>query len=180
MFAHRLLLSKKLSLVSKKPLKFIKQLNVTQEFSTSGSMLSSFKDNSGDQMNISLFNVKKSLKLASTQFEDGFTHLKTLCPVCDPTTEKAEDIYINKTTGNVSCITNISLDITELFQVNLYAQNAGTEQSSDSLKNSSLHHDPKRQPMNLIHTRNFSSPPKNNIKETTISISRCMKAITRS
>lgn len=98
MFAHRLLLSKKLSLVSKKPLKFIKQLNVTQDFSTSSSTLSSFKDDSSDHMNISLFNVKKSLKLANIEFEDGFTHLKTICPVCDPT-GKAEDIYINKTTG---------------------------------------------------------------------------------
>lgn len=98
MFAHRLLLTKKLSLVSKKPLKIFKQRNVTQDFSTSGASLSSFKDTSGDQMNVSLFNVKKSLKLANIEFEDGFTNLKTLCPVCDPT-GKAEDIYINKTTG---------------------------------------------------------------------------------
>jgi hypothetical protein len=101
MFSHRLLLSKKFSLLSKKPLKFIKQLNVTQEFSTSGSTLSSFKDNNSDQINVSLFNVKKSLKLASTEFEDGYTNLKTQCPVCDPS-GKTEDIYINKTTGEIS------------------------------------------------------------------------------
>jgi hypothetical protein len=100
MFAHRLFLSKKLSLVSKKPLKFIKQINVTQEFSTTGPSNSSFKDSDKDHMNISLFNVKKSLKLANTEFDDGFTNLKTLCPVCDPTV-KREDIYINKTTGNL-------------------------------------------------------------------------------
>lgn len=98
MFSHRLLLTKKFSFVSKKPLKFIKQLNVSQDISTSSSLLSSFKDNSSDQINISLFNVKKSLKLANSEFEDGFTNLKTQCPVCN-TSEKAEDIFINKTTG---------------------------------------------------------------------------------
>lgn len=98
MFVHRLLLSKNLSLVSKKPLKVLKQLNVNHDFSTSSSTLSSFKDGSSDHMNVSLFNIKKSLKLANTEFEDGFTNLKTICPVCDPT-GKAEDIYINKTTG---------------------------------------------------------------------------------
>lgn len=98
MFVHRLFLTKKLSLVSKKPLKILKQLNVNQDFSTSGPSCSSFKDTSLDPMGVSLFNVKKSLKLANTEFEDGFTNLKTLCPVCDPS-GKAEDIYINKTTG---------------------------------------------------------------------------------
>lgn len=98
MFSPRLLLTKKLSLVSKKPLKFIKQLNVSQDISTSSSSLSSFKDNNSDQINISLFNVKKSLKLANSGFEDGFTNLKTQCPVCD-LPGKAEDIFINKTTG---------------------------------------------------------------------------------
>jgi hypothetical protein len=98
MLSHRLLLSKKFCVASKKPLKFIKQLNVAQDISTSSSSYSSFKDNNSDQINVSLFNVKKSLKLANTEFEDGFTNLKTQCPVCDPS-GKAEDIYINKTTG---------------------------------------------------------------------------------
>lgn len=95
MFAHRLLLSKKLSL---KPLKILKQLNSNQEFSTTNAGLSSFKDVNGDQMNVSLFNIKKSLKLANKEFEDGFTNLKTMCPVCDPS-GKTEEIFINKTTG---------------------------------------------------------------------------------
>lgn len=98
MFAHRLFISKKLALVSKKPLKIFKQLNVTQDFSTTGSSPNSFKDINSDQMNVSLFNIKKSLKLANIEFYDAFTNLKTICPVCDPT-GKAEDIYINKTTG---------------------------------------------------------------------------------
>lgn len=98
MFVHRLLLSQKLSLVSKKPLKVLKQLNVNQDFSTSSTTLSSFKESGSDHMNVSLFNIKKSLKLANKEFEDGFTNIRTVCPVCDPK-EKAEDIYINKTTG---------------------------------------------------------------------------------
>lgn len=98
MFVHRLLLTKKL--VSKKPLKIVKQLNGNQDFSTTCCSTSSFKDNSSDQLNVSLFNIKKSLKLANTQFEDGFTNLKTLCPACDPQ-GKSEDIYINKTTGEI-------------------------------------------------------------------------------
>lgn len=102
MFVHRLFLTKKLSLVSKKPLKILKQLNVSQDFSNFGPSFSSFKDTSGP-MEVSLFNVKKSLKLANTEFEDGFTNLKTLCPVCDPS-GKAEDIYINKTTGGIASV----------------------------------------------------------------------------
>lgn len=98
MFAHRLFLSKKLSLVSKKPLKILKQLNVNNDFSTSGSSFSNFKDNTSDQLNVSLFNIKKSLKCANTEYEDGFTNMKTRCPVCEPA-ELADDIYINKTTG---------------------------------------------------------------------------------
>lgn len=98
MFAHRLFLTKKLSLVSKKPLKILKQLNVNNDFSTPSSSFSSFKDNTSDQMSVSLFNIKKSLRLANTEFEDGFTNLKTRCPVCEPA-EAADDIYINKTTG---------------------------------------------------------------------------------
>lgn len=101
MFAHRLLLSKKLSLMSKKPLKILKQLNPTQDFSTTNASPSSFKDANGDQMNVSLFNIKKSLKLANKEFEDGFTNLKTMCPVCDPT-GKTEEIFINKTTGELA------------------------------------------------------------------------------
>lgn len=101
MFAHRLLLSKKLSLMSKKPLKILKQLNSTQEFSTTEGSSSSFKDVNGDQMNVSLFNIKKSLKLANKEFADGFTNLKTMCPVCDPI-GKTEEIFINKTTGELT------------------------------------------------------------------------------
>lgn len=97
MFAHRLLLTKNLSILSKKPLKILKQLNTTNDLSTSGHSYYSFKANSDDQTNVSLFNIKKSLKLANADTEDGFTNIKTLCPVCEPS--KAGDIYINKTTG---------------------------------------------------------------------------------
>lgn len=103
MFVHRLLLTKKLSLVSKKPLKILKQLNVHHDFSTSVSNLNSFKDSNSDQMNVSLFNIKKSLKMQNIAFEDGFTNLKTSCPVCE-TSDTAEDIYINKTTGKIASL----------------------------------------------------------------------------
>lgn len=99
MFVHRLLLTNKLGLVSKKPLKILKQLNANHDFSTSVSNHNSFKDINNDQMNVSLFNVKKSLKLQNIAFEDRFTNLKTSCPVCEPS-ETADDVFINKTTGN--------------------------------------------------------------------------------
>lgn len=102
---HRLLLMKKLSIVSKKPLKILKQLNIHNDFSTSGINLSSFKDSSDDQMNVSLFNIKKTLKLANAEFEDGFTNIKTTCPACKPT-ENVDDIYINKTTGKIRWLTS--------------------------------------------------------------------------
>lgn len=107
MFAHRLFLIKKLSLVSKKPLKIFKPVNVTQDFSTSGAVLYSFNDVNSEHINVSLFNIKKSLKLANIEFEDGFTNLKTTCPVCEPT-GTAEDIYINKTTGNIAQVTELN------------------------------------------------------------------------
>jgi len=104
MFVHRLLLSNTLNLVSKKPLKLIKQINVSQQqqeqFTTDNTALSSFKDIQNDPINISLFNIKRSMKLANVQFEDGFTNLKTSCPVCDPNSTP-KDVFINKTTGNV-------------------------------------------------------------------------------
>lgn len=107
MFSHRLFLIKKLNLVSKKPLKIFKPVHVTQDFSTSGAGLFSFKDTSSDNFNVSLFNIKKSLKLANIEFEDGFTNLKTTCPVCEPS-ETAEDIYINKTTGRIAEFTKFN------------------------------------------------------------------------
>ncbi|CRK91438.1 CLUMA_CG005110, isoform A, partial [Clunio marinus] len=61
-----------------------------------------FKDVNSDQMNISLFNIKKSLKLANIAFDDGYTNLKTNCPVCEGE-ENSSDIYINKTTGQFLC-----------------------------------------------------------------------------
>lgn len=101
MFAHRVLLFKKLNFASRTPLRCsLNPLNVTQEFSTSSFSSSSFKNISSEQINVSLFNIKKSLKLNNTQFEDGFTNLKTLCPACDPEQNgKSATIYINKTTG---------------------------------------------------------------------------------
>lgn len=98
MFVHRLFLSKKLSIVSKKPLNILKQLNANNDFSTTGTSFTNYKDNTSDQMNVSLFNIKKSLRLANTEFEDGFTNLKTRCPVCEPV-DVVDGIYINKTTG---------------------------------------------------------------------------------
>lgn len=99
MYAYRNLLTKKLSIVSKKSFRIPKQLNARNEFSTSRHHLSNFKDNEGDQMNVSIFNIKRSLKATNTEFEDGFTNIKTHCPVCEPSGNT--DIYINKTTGKI-------------------------------------------------------------------------------
>ncbi|XP_055624611.1 mitochondrial DNA helicase [Toxorhynchites rutilus septentrionalis] len=58
----------------------------------------------------SLFNVRKTIKLSSLESSDGFTCIRTVCPVCHTTPGQTEDcdsnretIYINKTTSNFTC-----------------------------------------------------------------------------
>lgn len=102
MFAHRLLLNK-LTIGSKKSLNILKKfsLNQTHELSTTNSNYSSFKDETPEQPGASLLHIKRALKLANTEFQDGVTNLRTTCPVCDcQEGKKPEDIFINKTTGN--------------------------------------------------------------------------------
>lgn len=99
MLAHRLLI-KKLTIGSKKSLNILKfSLN---EISTTNINQSSFKDETPEQPGTSLLHIRRSLKLANTEFQDGITNLRTACPVCDRQEgKKAEDIYINKTTGKL-------------------------------------------------------------------------------
>lgn len=53
--------------------------------------------------NFSLFSTKKALKASGLNFDDGFTSIKTECPVCDQCDTKKESIFINKTTGQFIC-----------------------------------------------------------------------------
>lgn len=48
--------------------------------------------------NFSIFNAKKTIKLSGAELDDGFTCLRTTCPVCD-TTKNNANFFINKTTG---------------------------------------------------------------------------------
>lgn len=53
-----------------------------------------------------IFNVKKTLKATGNSFEDGFTCIKTTCPVCDcenNVNKLTKNIYVNKTTGHFLC-----------------------------------------------------------------------------
>lgn len=97
MFASRLNYVKYYKIFSKKSVKF---LNSSNNFSSTQISYDSFKDDkNSDQLNVPLFSIKKTLKLANVKFEDNFTNLKTLCPVCE-SSEKG-DVYINKTTGEL-------------------------------------------------------------------------------
>lgn len=101
MIVHRLL-AKKLTIGSKKSLNILKKFsfNQTCEISTSNSNYNNFKDETPDQPGASLLHIRRSLKLANTEFQDGVTNLRTSCPVCDRLEgKKVEDIFINKTTG---------------------------------------------------------------------------------
>lgn len=101
MFATRLSFAKYYKVFSKKSIKLLN----SQSFTTTQINQDNFKDaKDGDQLNVPLFSIKKTLKLANVQFEDNFTNLKTSCPVCDAS-EKG-DVYINKTTGESYRITN--------------------------------------------------------------------------
>lgn len=98
MFATRLNYVKYYKIFSKKS---VKLLNNSSNFSSSQTNYDSFKDDkNSDQLNVPLFSIKKTLKLANIKFEDNFTNLKTLCPVCE-SSEKS-DVYINKTTGELN------------------------------------------------------------------------------
>lgn len=106
MFVHRLL-SKKLSIGSKKSLNILKKfsLNNHNDISTTTSDYSSnFKEDTPEQPGASLLHIKRALKLANTEFQDGITNLKTGCPACDcEEGKKPNDIFINKTTGYFMC-----------------------------------------------------------------------------
>lgn len=60
----------------------------------------------------SIFNIKKTIKSSPYECTEGFTCIRTVCPVCnvvpgqlDPGSQatKKETIYVNKTTGNFTC-----------------------------------------------------------------------------
>ncbi|XP_065084108.1 mitochondrial DNA helicase [Ochlerotatus camptorhynchus] len=60
----------------------------------------------------SLFNIKKTVKASPYECTEGFTCIRTVCPVCnvipgqtESTKAKNKPIYVNKTTGNFTCST---------------------------------------------------------------------------
>lgn len=60
----------------------------------------------------SLFNIKKTVKASPYECTEGFTCIRTVCPVCNVVPGQAESakakskpIYVNKTTGNFTCST---------------------------------------------------------------------------
>lgn len=102
MFVHRLLVNN-LTIGSKKQIQILNRISYNQnhEISTTTINYGSFKDESPLLPGAFLMHIKRSLKLANVEYQDGVTNLKTSCPACDcKEGTKAEDIFINKTTGN--------------------------------------------------------------------------------
>lgn len=69
-----------------------------------------FKDDPSVPGTTSLFNIKKTIKSSPFECADGFTCIRTVCPVChtvpgspEATTVANQTIYINKTTGTFTC-----------------------------------------------------------------------------
>lgn len=90
----------------------VKKSFLVSNFTTSINFNSSFKDNKEDLNSVSLFNIKKTIKLSNVGFEEQFANIKTKCPACscldgskDEEDKAAHTIYINKTTGE-SCFIN--------------------------------------------------------------------------
>lgn len=54
-----------------------------------------------DELAVSVYTIKKTLKQSGLECEDGYACIKTTCPACDmlPDPQKC-NIYINKITGN--------------------------------------------------------------------------------
>lgn len=52
----------------------------------------------------SIIQIKKVLKTHNINYQDGITNIKTSCPVCEKNEQQQQsrDIYINKTTGEIS------------------------------------------------------------------------------
>jgi hypothetical protein len=98
MFTHRLFISKKLNLITKKSLKILKKTSLSHDFSTTTVDFNAFKDED-EHTGASLLQLRRNMKLTNVEFYDGITNIKTSCPACD-CKEQNKDIYINKTTGN--------------------------------------------------------------------------------
>ncbi|XP_055687058.1 mitochondrial DNA helicase [Lutzomyia longipalpis] len=52
---------------------------------------------------VSVPNIKRVIKNSGFELEDGFSCIRTQCPVCSNDGEPKETIYINKITGNFTC-----------------------------------------------------------------------------
>ncbi|XP_059615649.1 mitochondrial DNA helicase [Phlebotomus argentipes] len=52
---------------------------------------------------ISVPNIKRVIKNSGLECEDGFSCIRTVCPVCTDKGDHRESIYINKITGNFTC-----------------------------------------------------------------------------
>lgn len=75
----------------------VHQIRILRNFCSSNSSTSS------PLSDFSIFHVKKTLKQSGISFDDGFTCIKTSCPVCQQPELIQEKIFINKTTGQFIC-----------------------------------------------------------------------------
>ena len=73
-------------------------------FSLSSVKYSNFEKDEEQTTSASLFNIKKAIKFSGLEFDEGFTCIRTNCPICDYDGKPAKDkkktsIYVNKYTG---------------------------------------------------------------------------------
>lgn len=56
-----------------------------------------------DNESVSVLTIKKTLKSAGVELTEGFSFIKTSCPICDlPDSNVGSSIYINKISGTIS------------------------------------------------------------------------------
>lgn len=174
MFASRLGFAKFSKVFGKKSIKLLN----SQSFTSTQVNNESFKDGKdNDALNVPLFSIKKTLKLANVPFEDSFTNLKTSCPVCE-SSEKC-DVYINKTTGELSHRIKLQTNKITFFQfkVTSYVHRVDMAASLVSSRNSSTHHEIQSHKLNSRFTRSCLYHPKNRTKKRTISTFKITRKI---
>lgn len=101
MFSCRVLLSKKLSLISsnKQQISLLKKQKCSLQRDFSSTIIRQKDDSTSESPSSTLMKIKKYVKLNNISYQEGPTNLKTSCPVCEGCSNK--DIFINKTTGDL-------------------------------------------------------------------------------
>lgn len=102
-FYSRLLIRKQSSIIVQKKCSVPSVSDAFPRFSGTDFCTSAVESGSLLSTTISVPNIKRVIKNSGFECEDGFSCIRTLCPVCPEEGGSRKGIYINKITGNFTC-----------------------------------------------------------------------------